>query len=96
MKNFLPTLLCLATLLFVAWKDATFNVFPPTTWYDVLGIVGLAGLVASFVWGLIQQAEENSVQYASQRRTALYNPRVAGGYQPSQRQGKPTNPPKRE
>lgn len=97
MKNFLPTLLCLVTLLFVAWRDGTASL-PPYTWYDVVGILAVVGLVASFIWGLVQQANENEVENTANRKIALYssNRRPLDRTTPPKQSGVPTKPPERK
>lgn len=68
MKNFIPTLICLVVLFFAALKDNTFNVAPPMSWFDVAGMFAVAGLVATFIWGLVQQSNDNDTRRASELR----------------------------
>lgn len=95
MKNFIPMLICLLALFFVAFKDGTFNVFSPQSWYDIIGCLSVIGVIISTFWGLYQQQEDNNLRRLNTRKDV--QKRVLAGYQPSQNKkpdAKPLAPPK--
>jgi len=98
MRNFIPTLICLIALFFVAVKDTTYNVAPPYSWYDVIGCLVVVFLIVSFVWGMVQQSNDNDVRRVRERQQKIS---LHSGLQttpPALRSNsvKPLDPPKRK
>lgn len=92
MKNFIPLLICLLSLFVVSVRDNTFNILPPTSWYDVIGCLIVIGTVASFIWGVVQQTEDNELRRSNNRKDSQR--RVLLGHSPVRKTTAPLAPPK--